>query len=186
MIERSIEVRRYRTTDFVGVSKLIAVHMKDDAHWPPSHARAEGSLEAWLDARSDVGRWVAADSKDSQVVGHVGVSTTPEGTKTEKWASALGCDPLRLAEVGRLIIHPDCRRAGVSALLTQRCIRDIVERGFVPVASALAKSEASQAMMLNLGWRIVGDVLGNRSKQKIVLLVAPAKLVEAATAIAWE
>lgn len=186
MIERCIEVREYCTTDCEGVSELISIHMKGDCHWPPSHARTDGALEAWLEARSDVGRWIANESDHGQIVGHVGVSTTPTGNKTTKWASALGCDPARLAEIGRLIVHPDFRRTGVSASLTRRCIRDTVEQGYIPVASALARSKASQAMMLNFGWRVIGKVLGQRSNQEILLLVAPRKLVDAANTIIWD
>ena len=179
-------VDRYRPEVNEGVLSLILTHMQQDEHWPPAHARARDDLSEWLDARSDVGRWVATAQACGQVIGHVGVSTVPVGDKADIWAEYLSCSVNRLAEIGRLVVHPEHRRSGVSGQLTRRCVRDVVEQGYVPVASALEYSDASQSMMLNFGWQIIGDVLGKRSKQRILLLIAPRKLVDAALAVHWD
>lgn len=186
MTECQIAVDRYRADLSEGVLDLIAAHMQLDMHWPPAHARELGDLDQWLDARSDVGRWVAMDRSTERLVGHVGVSTVPAGDKANIWAEHLSCTVERLVEIGRLVVHPDHRRSGVSGRLTRRCVRDVVAQGYVPVASALEQSNASQSMMINFGWQIIGDVLGKKSKQRILLLIAPRKLVDAALTVPWD
>jgi GNAT superfamily N-acetyltransferase len=162
--------------------------MQTDSTWPPRYARDENLLNEWLGDRSRLGRWVAIEGDGQRagdlirIVGHVGVDIVPEGNKADVWQTELGCDRLQLAEIGRLVVHPDRRRGGLSERLTRRCVRDTVSRGYVPVASALASASASLAMMTGLGWRVVGDVVGRRSGSTILLLVAPKQLIEAARA----
>jgi predicted N-acetyltransferase YhbS len=178
MTEQLIEVREFLAADEPGVAALLAAHMQSDQTWPPRYARESGALSQWLAASARLGRWVA--TQGDAVIGHVGVSPVQPGEKAGLWQAAVGCPLERLAEIGRLVVHPARRRAGVSELLTRRCVRGTVSAGHVPVATALLTATASIAMMTGLGWRVIGDVIGRRSGQAILLLVAPAQLVEAA------
>lgn len=178
MDDRSVTVRAFRAGDEIGVRALLQAHMQSDETWPPPYARASGDLDQWLAGRSRLGRWVALEG--DVIVGHVGVDGVEPGAKADRWQTELACPRERLAEIGRLVVHPAKRRTRVSERLTRRCVRDTVTRGFVPVASALGSATASQAMMTSLGWRIIGEVVGARSGSRIVLLVAPQRLIDAA------
>jgi hypothetical protein len=186
MSNDSVRVRPFVAGDQAGIHSLVVAHMQTDSTWPPQYARAHEDLNQWLGDRSRLGRWVAIEGdaqalgQPGRVIGHVGVDLVPESNKADIWASVLSCDRERLAEIGRLVVHPMRRRDGVSELLTRRCVRDTVSRGYVPVASALDSAAASLAMMTGLGWRVVGDVVGRRSGSTILLLVAPPQLVDAA------
>jgi len=175
-----ISVRKERASDRAGIQSLLDAHMLSDGTWPPPYARSQGNLPDWLGELSTLGRWVALAGA-REMVGHVGVSPVdPDIEKSRMFCEFLDCEHERLAEVGRLIVHPEFRRFGVSGLLTKRCIRDSVTSGHVPVASALESAWASQSMMLKFGWQIIGSVMGRRAKRPIVLLTPPQKLVDAA------
>lgn len=176
-MEDDIDVRALLPGDAGSVRALMSAQIEDDTVWPPTYAR-DGDLDAWLADRAALGRWVAV--RNGSVIAHVGADLVAPGPKAEVWTAELDCARDRLAEIGRLVVHPEARRLGVSERVTRRCVRDIVSAGHVPVASALEASRASIAMMTKLGWRIVGEVQGRRSGATIVLLVAPRKLLDAA------
>lgn len=189
MDQPAARVRPYAASDEPGIRELLIAHMQTDTTWPPRYARDRSLLNEWLGDRSRLGRWVAIEGDEQKsgdlirIVGHVGVDFVPEGNKADAWQSELGCERQQLAEIGRLVVHPDRRRGGLSEQLTRRCVRDTVSRGYVPVASALLSASASLAMMTGLGWRVIGDVVGRRSGSTILLLVAPRQLIEAALAV---
>jgi len=126
-----------------------------------------------------MGRWVALN-KSQQIIGHVGVTRVVDDEKAVVWKKALDYPLSRLAEIGRLLIHPDYRKAGVSTQLTRACLRGIIERGMIPVATSLASATASLSMMTSLGWRVVGSVTGGPSNLELNMLIAPQKLTDAA------
>ena len=174
--------RKYRFPDESGVSKLLAVHMKSDDHWPPAYARENWNLSEWMAFHSDLGRWVAHDER-GVIVGHAGISSVPAGPEADLWMRELSCDITRLAEIARLIVSPQVRLSGVSGLMTRRCVRNAVEQGFVPVANAYASATSSLKMMTNCGWRIVGKVFNEDAQSELCMLIPPQKLVDAAFAV---
>lgn len=181
--ELPFEVREYRPEDEAGITALLDAHMAGDDSWPPRYVREQGAPNQWLAERSSVGRWVAMRS--GEIIASVGAGPIDPGPRADIWMAELGCRQERLAEIGRLVVHPDVRRQGVSELLTRRCVRGTVDKGYVPVATAFEDADASVAMMTSLGWRIIGEVLGKRSHRIILLLVAPARLRDAALAVPW-
>lgn len=180
---RSIDVREYRREDEVGITALLTAHMAGDGGWPPRYVREAGASNEWLAGRSSFGRWVALQG--DAVVGCVSAGPVEPDNKAAIWLDQLPCPLERLAEIGGLVVHPALRRRGISELLTRRCVRDTVSRGYVPVATAYESADASLAMMTSLGWRVIGQVEGRRSQRIIVLLVAPARLQEAALGNPW-
>lgn len=173
-----LRVREVDAADQPGIDALMEAQMAGDDVWPPRYARLQNH-GAWLAERADVGRWVALEGE--RIIAHVGVSAVrPGDRKIPIWRQKLGHSDDRLAEIGRLVVHPERRRSHVSGVLTRRCVRATVSAGYVPVASAFESSTASLAMMQRLGWEIAGSVTGHRSGRTIVLLVAPQQLVEAA------
>lgn len=174
--------RKYKPSDELGVSNLLAVHMAKDIHWPPAYARENWDLNEWMAFHSDIGRWVAHDEQGT-LVGHAGISSVPAGQEAELWLSQLSCDISRIAEIARLIVSPAVRLSGVSGLMTRRCVRDAVEQGFVPVANAYATATSSLKMMTNFGWRIVGSVFSEEAQSELCLLIPPQKLIDAALSV---
>jgi len=60
------------------------------------------------------------------------------------------------------------------------CLRGIIERGMVLVATGLASATDSLNMMTNLGWRIAGCITSGPSNLELKILIAPQKLINAA------
>ncbi len=180
--EDPIEVREYLPEDEPGIRALLAAHMAGDDSWPPRYVRDQDASNEWLAERSSVGRWVALQT--GVIVASVGAGPVEAGPKADIWLKEIGCPLERLAEIGRLVVHPDLRRRHVSGALTRRCVRGTVSRGYVPVATAFGSAQASLAMMTSLGWRVIGEVQGTRSGRTILLLVAPRQLQDAALAVA--
>ena len=174
----SFSVRRYSDADRAGLVGMLDSHMRIDESWPPGYAREKGEVLDWLAGRSHLGRWIARE--EARIVGHLSADRVEPGEKADVWEMEIGCGIERLAEIGRLVVLPEVRRSGVSGALTRHGVRDIVEQGYVPVASAFHDAVASRSMMTNLGWKIIGSVQGRRSGRAIHLLIAPQRLVEAA------
>ena len=174
--------RKYRNSDDPGIKALLDEHMLNtDDVWPSRWVRDEDDLLEWMRESAKLGRWVGVDNNHC-VVAHVGLLPVHEGLKAKMWTASLDCDISEIAEIGKLVVHPAHRRAGVSALVTRCCVRQTVELGFIPVATAFASGAASIAMMTSIGWKIVGSRIGELSKQEIVMLTPPQQLVDAALA----
>ncbi len=173
--------RKYRSSDDTGIQALLEEHMRDDDTWPSRWVRDQGDLLGWLRETSDLGRWVGVEN-NYRILAHVGLVHVPEGPKADIWTKALACELSDIAEVGKLVVHPAYRREGVSALVTRCCVRQTVEMGMIPVATAFASGTASIAMMTNIGWQIAGSMIGLRSNVEILMITPPQQLVEAALA----
>jgi hypothetical protein len=118
MEDQAVRVRVYVDEDAKSLGELLAAHMETDDTWPPRHARIQHNLTDWLADSSRLGRWVAL--LNSSVVGHVGVDSVAEGNKADHWMRELDLPRSRLAEIGRLVVHPEKLRSRLSELLTRR------------------------------------------------------------------
>lgn len=178
MSQSPIQIREYVGGDEDGLLALLHAQVRSDDSWPPRYAREGDDGLNWVANRSSLGRWVAV--RGEQIVGHISADPVNTKNKEDAWTAELECRGDRLVEIGRLVVHPDIRRSGVSAPLTKRCVRTVVDRGFVPVASAFHDAVASQAMMTNFGWTVFAQAIGGKSGRPIVLLRPPQQLVDAA------
>ena len=172
--------RKYRPGHDPCLQMLLTAHMRQDDSWPSQWVREQGDLLQWLRDTAGYGRWVCENEHDI-VLAHVCVHQVSEGHKAEQWTALLGCETSDLAEIGKLLVHPDHRRRGISAVVTRYCVRQTIELGKIPVATAYADNEtASIDMMAKLGWQIIGRSHATRSRRPIVLLSPPQQLVTAA------
>jgi len=171
--------RKYQETDDPGLLALLTEHMRHDDTWPSKGVRENGNLLAWLRENTTLGRWVGLDNL-STVLAYVGIKEVPAGRNAEIWTDDLECEISDIAEIGKLVVHPNYRRKGISAMVTRYCVRQTVEMGLIPVASAYASGKASIEMMTTIGWKIAGYGFGIESNCKIVLLTPPQQLIEAA------
>ncbi len=151
--------------------------MERDPGWPPAYARG-GDLGEWLGAPATLGRWVAVDSRE-EPVGHVGIAPVAPGETAALWTAALGCAVSTLAEVCRNLVIPGMRRTGVSDQLTRVALRAAIDAGRVPVATVLHDRQASIAMMLSAGWRVVGNVIGSSGRELHVMIPGPRVIAAA-------
>ena len=171
--------RAYRKSDDADLQAILDEQMSRDSTWPSPWVRDWGNIAQWLKEETDLGRWIAMD-KNSTVLAHVGLQAIRGEADSEKWTNLLGYDSIRIGKIGKLIVHPDFRREGLSLLVTRCCVRQTVERGLIPVATAYKESKASIEMMTRVGWTIVGSNRTRRSKRLIVNLIPPQKLIDAA------
>lgn len=175
--DRAFTVRAWRPGDDPALVAILRAQIQLDPGWPPAYARG-GDLGKWLGAPATLGRWVAVDSRE-EPVGHVGIAPVAPGERAELWTTALGCDISALAEVCRNLVEPGMRRTGVSAGLTRVALRAAIDAGRVPVAAVLQDRQASLAMMLSAGWRVVGGVVGSSGRELSVMIPGPRVLAAA-------
>lgn len=172
---------RYQITcavaeDDSGLRELMTAHMAIDALWPPEYAR-DSDLADWLRADAVHGRWVARSSSDS-VCAHVGLGPVSAGAHRDALTDTLGCEASDLAEIRRLVIHPDCRGHGLAGEMTRVALRGAIESGLFPVSNVVSSRGSWLDMMLATGWQEVGRIPSRKSRGDIVSMLAPAKFVD--------
>lgn len=178
MIESPFQCRPWRSSDDNALRELMQRQMLLDPGWPPDYARTD-DLAAWLGRPATITRWVAVDMADS-VAGHIGLGAV-SGAAADLACRELKCGCEHLAEICRLVVEPGTRHHGLASLLTRRALRAAIEASRVPIATVLDNRGSWLNMMVNTGWRQLGDVHSAVSDSRLAVLAPPQRFIDLAT-----
>ena len=97
----------------------------------------------------------------------------------EVFAAATGCPAEQFAELCRTVVDPQCRGAGVAGALTRAALKTSLLMNRIPVATVLTGRGSWLDQMLQTGWQRIGDIASRAPDERLVLLLAPQKFVDA-------
>ena len=172
----TVAVRNWERSDDGSLARILRAQLANDPAWPPSYAH-DLDLGDWLGQPADLGRWVCTCG--DEIVGHIGLGRLSR-TSAQGFSAATGYGARRFAELCRTVVDPDQRRLGIAAVLTRTALKASLGMRRIPVATVLTGRGSWLDMMMNTGWQRVGDVAAKAPDERLVLLLAPQKFVDAA------
>ena len=172
----NLSIRRWHANDDPALTTILCTQMAVDENWPPAYAR-KLDISVWLSTPANLGRWVC--EHDHEVVGHIGLGSMSTG-KAQHFCTHTNLPATRFAELCRTVVDPRHRSLGVASMLTRTAIKAALTMRRIPVATVLTGRTTWLEMMLNTGWRNVGDTPADGSSETLISLMPPQKFVDAA------
>lgn len=172
----AITIREWARRDDAPLTRILRAQLTNDPAWPPSYAHHQ-DLSEWLAQPADLGRWVC--ESEGEVVGHIGLGRLSRNSAQE-FTAATGYSAQRFAEVCRAVVDPNQRRLGIAGTLTRTALKASLAMRRIPVATVLTGRGSWLEMMMHTGWQRIGDVSARAPEERLVLLLAPQKFVDAA------
>ncbi len=113
---------------------------------------------AWLTPDGFLDAWVALC--ETRLLGHVALGTVDE-TADPQFTGSAGRAAPELAEVKRLFVHPQTRRAGVARQLLEAAVHGARARTLWPVLEVTADRRGAVQCYERNGWRRIGSSIAN-------------------------
>ncbi|MFL6139249.1 MAG: GNAT family N-acetyltransferase [Frankiaceae bacterium] len=163
-------IRKRTVADLAAcVAALRATHGADGypERWPADPA-------GWLAPPGMLGAWVAVAG--DAVLGHVLIRAGEATKGGGRIAAAAGLAVERTAMVGRLLVVPGARGAGLGGALLGVAVAAARERGLAPVLDVASGAAAAIALYDREGWRRVGtavEEITDGTRLSLELFVGP-------------
>lgn len=146
-----VTIRPLRDDDLVPL-EAVARRVKERDNYPVW--LPDDDLLRFLTTPVAYAAWVA--EVDGAIAGHVALHPRSSRAVMD-CARAAGIEG-DIGVIARLLVNPDHRRLGLAASLLDRCRREAVARGMVPILDVVSTSAGAIALYRGAGWTEIGSV----------------------------